>query len=173
MRIPPFGAWMFAAVLATTCVGCSDNGTYSSPDADASAAVTDLPHGLIESAADRGKPVVGGVYRDASNTCCWTAPVVHAVVEKVASDNRLDLRIYLPDAATFRATPQGISARVGGGPPFSACCFGPGVHDVIMPLPALSRGASGRVMVDLTMRVTFVPKADGCPAVGQRSRTAM
>jgi hypothetical protein len=155
---------LFAAVLAVlvacTLAACSDEGTYSPPDTGTVIA-SDLPAGMIEAPADRGKPVVGGVYRDASNNCCWASPSVHARVQKSDLAGRLDLTIYLPDAATFRATPQAITARIDGGPPFQACCFGPGNHDVLMQLPAVSRTAAGPVSVDLTMKVAWIPKNDG------------
>jgi hypothetical protein len=154
-------------VLASACglVACSDEGTYYSPEFTVT---RDLPRGMIVGAGEQHAPVVGGVYRDNSPSCCWTAP--HAVirVEKRPGDRELYLSIFLPRSKTFMTTPQRITARVGGGPPLHGCCYGPGASDVVLKLPARSWPLSGAVTVELTTGIVYIPKNDGYNADSRR-----
>jgi hypothetical protein len=126
-----------------------------------------LPDGVLASEADLGRPMVGGIY--ASNvaedpTCCWIGKTAHFSVEKEGPATDLALQFYVPNARTFRVHPQGLLVTINSGTPYKRCCFSPGLHTLLVPLPHALRMQTGRVVVDLTVKVTFVPARDGFAA---------
>jgi hypothetical protein len=119
-----------------------------------------LPGGVIMSSDVSPGALVGGIYASAAPndpSCCWTQRATHFSVRKDGPATDFSIRIYLPPVAAFERRPQGFVAVIERTHSIERCCFGPGLHTVLFPLPADLRTQTGTLDVALTMRTTFVP----------------
>ncbi len=122
-----------------------------------------LPDGIVADPAERGKPLVGGIYastdpNDAS--CCAIRRRAEFDVEKDGPAQDLAIQFYLPDIPFFHRHAQSVGVALEGRPQPERCCFGPGMHMLLIRLPPALARRSGRVHVVLTMKYAFVPKEE-------------
>lgn len=141
-----------AVVLALLVAACGGHGggTY-------------LPGGVVAEGAAAPGSLAGGIYTSGAPhdpLCCWTQRTVRFAVRKDAAATDFYLRIYLPKLPVFERRPQGFVVLIDRRYRIERCCFGPGLHTVLFPLPPALREASGTFGVDLTMRTTFVPSRE-------------
>lgn len=122
-----------------------------------------VPDGIIVPDAPPGA-LVGGIYtgRFANDpNCCFAVGDAAFRVRKSAPATDLAIKMYIPDARTYRRRRQGFTATLDGRYRIDRCCFRPGLHTVLFPLPPSLRDANGSIDVALHMRETFVPAQDG------------
>lgn len=122
-----------------------------------------VPDGIVVPDAPPGA-LVGGIYtgRFANDpNCCFAVGDATFHVRKTEPATDLALKVYIPDARTYRRRPQGFTATLDGRYRIDRCCFRPGLHTILFPLPQPLRAANGSIGVALHMRETFVPSQDG------------
>jgi hypothetical protein len=107
--------------------------------------------------------LVGGIYASAPNdpSCCWVARNIQFRVPKTEAATDFALKIYLPATPTFVHHPQAFTAVLDGRYRIERCCFRPGLHTVLFPLPPALRERKGVIGVQMTMRQTFIPDREG------------
>ncbi|HTD34288.1 MAG TPA: hypothetical protein VK665_11540 [Candidatus Elarobacter sp.] len=120
-----------------------------------------LPDGVLADPAERGKLLVGGIYASTDPndpSCCGMQRRAEFDVEKDGPASDLAIQFYLPDIPFFRRHAQSAGVALDGRPQGTRCCFGPGMHTLLVRLPPALARSDGRVHVVLTMKYAFVPK---------------
>lgn len=157
-------AMLVPIVLASCLAGkrISDIDAPGRPARPATGPPWSVPPGVAVTAAQRGLPVVRGLYpaTTASERCCWIAP--HATVGTRVTTWPAELRldVLVPSYPFFEERPQALTVSVAG----TAHRFsdlGPGVHRLrfdVTPAPNLRH--DGIATIELTTERTFVPKAE-------------
>lgn len=122
--------------------------------------VWDLPDGVVASPADRGKYLVGGIYPSTTPndlSCCWVQRESRFRVKKSEPATDLGIEIFLPDVAFFREHHQGMDVTLNGTYRYHKCCFAPGDHTALFPLPRELRDSVQPIDVAMSFRESFVP----------------
>jgi hypothetical protein len=121
-----------------------------------------VPAGVVAPAASPGA-LVDGIYtsRPGDQTCCWVARDTAFQVRKNGDATDFALEFYIPDLRTFRARPQGFTVTFEGRYRVERCCFGPGLHTVLFPVPRELRDRTGLITVRVQSRRTVVYAREG------------
>ena len=122
--------------------------------------VWELPEGVVARPADRGKLIVGGIYPSTTpndSSCCWVQRESRFLVGRSAPGTDLAIEIFLPDYTFFREHLQAMDVTLNGTHRFHKCCFSPGTHTALVPLPRKLQESTQPIEVAMTFSESFVP----------------
>ncbi|HEV2740928.1 MAG TPA: hypothetical protein VGU66_20390 [Candidatus Elarobacter sp.] len=125
-----------------------------------SSSVWIVPDGVMTTPADRGKVVLDGIYPNTTaddGSCCWVQRRSRFLVKKAEAATDLAIEIYLPDFAVFRAHRQAMDVTLDGTYRFHKCCYSPGTHTALFPLPRKLQESTQPIEVAMTFSESFVP----------------
>jgi len=121
------------------------------------------PPGLSDGSANPARALVSGIYSGGdAGGCCWLG--AHAVwkIAPPAEAATAIVTIFVPNYAVYAHAVESFRLRVDGAAPVTACCYGPGIHQFPIALPAHKGGQVLTVVADATR--SFVPEAIGIGA---------
>ena len=87
-----------------------------------------------------------------AGSCCWMGRTAVIRVAVPPQSDTVIVKIFIPDFALSNGQTQRVTARIDGGAPESACCFGPGLHELAFHLP---KPARSHASIALEMSHTF------------------
>jgi len=116
------------------------------------------PPGLSDGTGNPSGALVSGIYPGGDEGgCCWLSDRAVFTIAPPAEAATAIVTIFIRNGDLPRL--ESLDLRIGDGPPTTACCYGPGIHQFPVPIPPHKAGAV--LTVRSTQAVSFSgPKGD-------------